>query len=50
MPVGIDQDTGLAQARRIVELNIYGAQDGSLHDEQDSREAMTTRKRCRQVA
>lgn len=40
-PGGMCQDTGLAQPRRIVEFHTYGAQDGSLHDEQDSREAMT---------
>lgn len=31
---------GTAQAR-IVRFHTYGAQDGGLHDEQDSREAMT---------
>jgi hypothetical protein len=35
------QATGLALPRRIVEFHTYGAQDGGLHDEQDSREAMT---------
>lgn len=40
-PNSMCQDTGLAQPKRIVEFHTYGAQDGSLHDEQDSREAMT---------
>ena len=31
-PIGIWQDTGLAQPRRIVEFHTYGARDGSLHE------------------
>ena len=40
-PGGMCQATGFAQPRRIVEFHTYRAQDGSLHDEQDSRESMT---------
>ncbi|UCV01575.1 hypothetical protein KI609_19225 [Acidovorax radicis] len=40
-PGGMCKDTAFAQPRRIVELHTYGAQDGGLHDEQDTRDAMT---------
>lgn len=39
-PGGMCKDANYAQPRRVVEFHTYGAQDGSLHDEQDSREAM----------
>lgn len=35
------KDTTLPQPRRIVEFHTYASQDGHLHDDQDSREAMT---------
>ena len=40
-PSGMCQETGFTKPRRIVEFHTDGAQDGSLHDEQDSRKAMT---------
>lgn len=40
-PGGMCEDTAFPQPRRIVEFHTYGAQDGSLHDDQDSRDAMT---------
>ncbi len=40
-PGGFCRGTSHEQPRRIVEFHTYGAQDGGLHDEQDSREAMT---------
>ena len=40
-PGGLCKDTAFPQPRRIVEFHTYGAQDGGLHDEQDSRDAMT---------
>lgn len=40
-PSGMCKDTAFAQPRRIVELHTYGTQDGGLHDEQDTRDAMT---------
>ncbi|GKS87052.1 hypothetical protein AVMA1855_22890 [Acidovorax sp. SUPP1855] len=41
LPGGMCADTAYEAPRRIVEFHTYGAQDGGLHDEQDSREAMT---------
>lgn len=40
-PGGICPATTYEQPRRVVEFHNYGAQDGALHDAQDSREAMT---------
>ncbi|MCJ0764562.1 hypothetical protein [Variovorax terrae] len=40
-PGRICSNTVYEQPRRIMEFHTYGAQDGALHDAQDSREAMT---------
>lgn len=40
-PAGLCRNSEHQHPRRIVEFHTYGAQDGGLHDEQDSREAMT---------
>ncbi|MET4580281.1 hypothetical protein [Ottowia thiooxydans] len=40
-PAGDCRDADFPQPRRIVEFHTYGAQDGGLHDDDDSREAMT---------
>lgn len=40
-PVGACPETGYEHPRRVMEFHTYGAQDGGLHDEQDSRTAMT---------
>ena len=40
-PGGTCEGTRYERPRRVLEFHTYGAQDGGLHDAQDSREAMT---------
>lgn len=39
-PAHMCGETGFAMLPRIVEFHVYGAQDGALHDDEDSRGAM----------